>query len=53
MSGPIDVVLLVAPLKYSGRTNVLIGTMVREIHTKSTTQENSGRVDNSVYINDI
>ena len=50
LSEPIYVVLLVAPLKYSGRTNVLIGTMVSEIHSKSTTQENTVEAWTTAFI---
>ena len=42
MFEPIDGILLVVPLEYSGKTNVLIGTnVIREIRRKSNIQENT------------
>ena len=42
MFEPISVILLVVPLEYSGKTNVLTGTnVIREIRRKSNIQENT------------
>ena len=51
MFEPISVILLVVPLEYSGKTNVLIGTnVIREIRNKSNIQENTEEAWKTAFI---